>query len=158
MNKRVFAFNYVLRDKGGQILDQSDENHPLPFLEGMQQIIPGLESQVISMTEGDKKKVALPAKDAYGEVRADMVMKVPRKELNHIKLEIGAYLQLDLGSKSKVVRITEVGDEEVTLDGNHPLAGVDLEFEIEMVMVREATQEELTHGHAHGLHGHSHHH
>jgi len=158
MQKKVFAFNYILRDKAGQILDQSEANQPLPFLEGVQQIIPALEEELKLMNEGDKKTVSLAAKDAYGEIRHDMVIDVPKQELAHLNIQVGSFLQLDLGQSTKVVRVTQIGDEKITLDGNHPLAGVDLVFDVEMVMVREATQEEITHGHAHGLHGHAHHH
>ncbi|WP_413289789.1 FKBP-type peptidyl-prolyl cis-trans isomerase [Bdellovibrio sp. HCB337] len=158
MKRRVFAFNYVLKGADGQQLDASDAGEPLAFLEGTGQIIPKLEEEVISMKAGDKKNVKLAAKEAYGEPDPKMKMDVPKEELAHLKLEVGAFLQLNLGEQTKVVRVATIGDKVVTLDGNHPLAGVDLVFDIEMVAVREATAEELQHGHAHGAHGHGHHH
>ncbi len=155
---RVIAFNYVLKNTEGQILDQSETNQPLPFLEGKQQIIPALERVLSLMSEGDKKKISLTAAEAYGEFRPDMIMEVPKEELAHIKLELGAHLQLQLDKQMRVVKVTKMTDTHVTLDGNHPLAGVGLVFEVEIMLVRQATQEELQHGHVHGLHGHEKHH
>ena len=152
--KRVLAFNYVLKGPGGNILDASEKGQPLPFLEGAGQIIPKLEEEIKDLYEGDKKNVKLAAKDAYGEVRENMFMDVPKEELAHLpQLEIGAHLRLELGQGAHIVRISKISDTHVTLDGNHPLAGQDLEFDVEMVLVREATTEEVLHGHPHGLHG-----
>lgn len=158
MKPRVFAIHYVLTGIDGSVLDSSDENQPLPFLEGAGQIIPALEKQILHLKEGDKATVQLKAEDAYGLPQEKMVMDVPVKELAHIQgLQIGSFLKLDLGEQTQMVRVTNMSPETVTLDGNHPLAGQDLKFEIEMIMVREATEEEMHHGHAHGIHGHSHH-
>lgn len=153
--KRVLSFNYTLKDVNGQTLDASSEG-PLAFLEGTGQIIPALEAQIKDMTAGEKKNVKLKAVDAYGLVDEKMTMKVPKQELAHLKIEVGGFLQLNLGEQMKVVRIAAIADEEVILDGNHPLAGMDLEFDIEMVESRSATEEEVSHGHAHGPHGHHH--
>ncbi len=158
MKRRVFAFNYVLKGADGQTLDASDAGEPLAFLEGTGMIIPKLEEEVIKMKVGDKQTVKLAAKDAYGEPDPKMSMEVPKEELAHLKIELGAFLQLNLGEQTKVVRVANIGEKNVTLDGNHPLAGTDLVFDIDMVAIREATAEELQHGHAHGAHGHGHHH
>lgn len=158
MPARVIAFNYVLKNDKGETLDASEPNQPLPFLEGRQQIIPALERVLGLMNEGDKKEVKLTPEEAYGEFRADMIMEVPKEELAHIKIEIGSQLQLQLEKQVKVVKVTKITDTTVTLDGNHPLAGVPLVFDVEIMLIRPATQDELTHGHAHGLHGHAHHH
>ncbi|WP_413586138.1 FKBP-type peptidyl-prolyl cis-trans isomerase [Bdellovibrio sp. HCB274] len=157
--RRVLAFNYVLKGPDGKILDQSDKNQPLPFLEGAGQILPKLEEEIKGMKEGDKKNVKLSAADGYGEVRDNMFMEVPKEELAHLpQLEIGAHLRLELGNGQHIVRVSKITDTHVTLDGNHPLAGTPLEFDIEMALVREATAEEIQHGHPHGLHGDSGHH
>lgn len=156
--QRVIAFNYTLKNATGEVLDSSEPNQPMPFLEGRQQIIPALEEIISKLSEGDKKNISLSAKQAYGDFRADMIMEVPKEELSHIKLELGAHLQLQLEKQTRVVKVTKMTDTHVTLDGNHPLAGVDLVFDIEIVLIRQATAEEIRHGHAHGLHGHAHHH
>jgi FKBP-type peptidyl-prolyl cis-trans isomerase SlyD len=158
MKRRVLAFNYVLKGADGQTLDASDAGEPLAFLEGAGQILPKLEEQIKDMKAGEKKTVTLSASDAYGVPDAKMKMDVPKEELAHLKVELGSYLQLNLGEQTKVVRVAEITEKTVTLDGNHPLAGVDLTFDIEMSAVRDATAEEMQHGHAHGLHGHGHHH
>lgn len=155
---RVIAFNYVLKNSQGEQLDASEPNQPLPFLEGRQQIIPLLEAEILKMAEGDKKNISIKASEAYGDYRADMVMEVPKEEVAHLKVTVGSHLQLQLGEGMKVVKITKISDTHVTMDGNHPLAGVDLVFDIEVMLVREATVDEVLHGHAHGLHGHAHHH
>lgn len=158
MSRRVFAFNYVLKGPDGQILDASESGQPLPFLEGAQQIIPALEEKIVTLSEGGKLNVKIAAADAYGMPEEKMKMDVEKHELAHLAdLQVGAYLQLDLGEQVQVVKVTNMTDTHVTLDGNHPLAGVDLEFDVELVLVRDATLEELTHGHAHGIHGHAHH-
>lgn len=158
LQTRVIAFNYVLKNSQGDLLDASEPSQPLPFMEGKQQIIPALEAVIVKMNEGDKQNVKLAAKDAYGEFRTDMIMEVPKEELAHIKLELGSHLQLQLDQQIKIVKVAKMGDTHITLDGNHPLAGVDLVFDVEVVLIRQATAEELQHGHAHGLHGHAHHH
>ena len=155
---RVIAFNYVLKNKQGELLDASEPNQPMPFLVGHQQIIPALEKVLVGLVEGEKRNVQLTAQDAYGEFRDDMLMEVPKEELAHLKIEIGTHLQLQLQNQVRVVRVAKMSDTHVTLDGNHPLAGVDLVFDVEVVLIREATTEELEHGHVHGLHGQAHHH
>lgn len=158
MSKRVFAFNYVLKSAKGEVLDSSEKNQPLPFLEGSSQILPALEKEILTMAEGDKKMVKLSPEEAYGVPSEKMIMEVEKQELAHLTdLKIGSFLQLDLQNQTKVVRVTKISDTHVTLDGNHPLAGQALEFDIEIALVRPATQVELDHGHPHGLHGHSHH-
>lgn len=158
MNKRVYAFNYVLTGPNGDVIDSSEKGQPLPFLEGSGQIIPKLETEIKDMLEGDKKTVSINADEAYGMPDKSMVIQVPRSELGHIEgLAVGSFLQVQNNNQTQVFRVVTLTDDVVTLDGNHPLAGVDLKFDIEMVLVREATSEELAHGHPHGLHGHSHH-
>lgn len=153
--QRVLSFNYTLKDTQGQTLDESSDG-PLTFLTGIGQIIPKLEDELTGMLIGQKKVVNLKAAEAYGEPDPKMVMEVPKKDLQHLKIEVGAFLQLNLGQQMKVVRIAEIGEDNVKLDGNHPLAGVDLVFDVEMVESRIATAEEISHGHVHGPGGHHH--
>ena len=154
--KRVLAFNYVLKGPDGTVLDASEKGQPLPFLEGSGQIIPKLEEEIKGMNEGEKKVVKIAAADAYGEMRDNMFMDVPKEELAHLpQLELGAHLRLELGEGAQIVKVSKITDTHVTLDGNHPLAGQALEFDIEMVLIRDATTDEVLHGHPHGLHGNS---
>lgn len=155
MGRKVFQFNYTLRGMDGNVLDNSADA-PLSFLEGAGQIIPALEAEIIQMAPGDKRNVKLKAKDAYGLVDEKMKMDVDRSELAHLNLEIGTYLRLDLGEHTKIVRVAGLTESSVTLDGNHPLAGQDLDFDVELLSARDATTEEVSHGHAHGPGGHHH--
>ena len=155
---QVIAFTYTLKNSNGEVLDKSEPNQPMPFLEGRQQIIPALEAELVKMQEGDKKEIMLAAKDSYGDFRQDMIMEVPKEELAHLKLDMGAHLQLQMESQQRVVKVVKISDTHVTLDGNHPLAGVDLIFDVEIMLIREATADEVIHGHTHGLHGQAHHH
>ena len=153
--QRVISFNYTLKDASGQVIDSSFEG-PMSFLTGVGQIIPKLEEELKGMLIGQKKNVKLSAVDAYGQPDPKMTMDVPKAELAHLKIEVGSFLQLNLGQTMKVVRVVKISEDNVTLDGNHPLAGQDLEFDVELMNSREATAEEVSHGHAHGPGGHQH--
>lgn len=153
--QRVITFNYTLKNSEGQVIDSSHDG-PMSFLTGVGQIIPKLEEELKGMLIGQKKNVRLAAADAYGMPDPKMVMDVPKTDLAHLQIEEGTFLQLNLGQMLKVVRVSKINPETVTLDGNHPLAGQDLEFDVEMVNSREATAEEVSHGHAHGPGGHNH--
>jgi len=153
--QRVISFNYTLKGKDGDIIDSSFEG-PMSFLTGIGQIIPKLEEELMGMLVGQKKSVSLASTDAYGERDAKMLMQVPKAEMAHLQIDVGSFLQLNLGETLKVVQVVEIADSHVTLDGNHPLAGQDLEFDVELVDSRLATREEIAHGHAHGPGGHQH--
>lgn len=157
LNPRVVSFHYTLKDKDGQVLESSFGSDPLMFLEGVGQIIPGLEEAIKAMQAGDKKTVTVKAKDAYGEVEADMIVEVPRERLPKPDVAVGDRFHADAGDgHSQVVMVTKVTETHATIDGNHPLAGQDLTFEVEIDSTRNATDEEMKHGHAHGPGGHNH--
>lgn len=157
--QRVIGFHYTLTDKSGTTLDSSVGDEPLFFLEKSQQIIPGLEAVIALMNVGDKKKIEVKANDAYGEVNADLVVKVKRTQFPpDANLQVGDQFQANNDPHSPVFTIISLDAEEVTVDGNHPMAGKDLFFDVEITAIREATEEEVAHGHAHGSHGHDGHH
>lgn len=156
--KRVLTFHYELKDPAGQVLDTTEGEEPMSFLTGVGHIIPALETELLKLQVGEKKLVQLAAQDAYGLPQEKLIIQVPRADLSHLKLELGAYLQVQNGNSTKVVRIASMTEDSVSLDGNHPLAGQDLSFQVELVANRPATQEEEAHGHAHGLSGHEGHH
>ncbi len=156
--KRVIGFHYTLTDKSGTVLDSSIGDEPLYFLESSQQIIPGLEKVIALMNVGDKKKIEVLAADAYGDVNPELVVTVKRTQFPpDAQLTVGDQFQVNNDHHSPVFTIMKIESEEVTVDGNHPMAGKDLFFDVEIVGMREATAEEVTHGHAHGEHGHGHH-
>jgi len=156
---RVIAFHYTLKNPSGEVLDSSSGAEPLRFLEGAGQIIPGLESQLVILQVGDKRTIQVVAAQAYGDVDPSLMMEVPRARLGvERELEIGDQFSTrgPNGEPGGVFTVVKLEGENVTLDGNHPLAGVDLSFEIEIMSMRDATQTELSHGHAHDGAGHHH--
>lgn len=157
--KRVIGFHYTLTDKTGTVLDSSIGDEPLYFLENSQQIIPGLEKVIALLNVGDKRKVEVKAPEAYGDVNPELIVKVKRTQFPpDAQLTIGDQFQVNNDHHSPVFTIMSIDSEDVTVDGNHPMAGKDLFFDVEIVGVRPATQDEITHGHAHGASGQGHHH
>lgn len=152
---KVVYFHYTLRDDEQKVLDSSDGNDPLPYLHGHQNIVPGLESELEGLSVGDKKKVTVPPEQGYGERRDDAVQTVPVSELpDEIPREVGLQIFAEgPDGQHFPLWITAVTDETVTLDGNHPLAGKTLHFDVEITEVRAAEAEELEHGHVHGVGG-----
>lgn len=155
MNRNVITFHYTLRDTSGRVLDASIGGAPVSFLEGASQIVEGLEEGLRGLAAGVKAKIGVPAAKAYGERDESQVQRV-LKALLPVEGEIKAGDQFRAGSDAfaPIVTVRGVEGDELLLDANHPLAGVDLEFEVEVVAVREATEKELNHGHAHGADGH----
>lgn len=157
--KRVIGFHYTLTDKTGTVLDSSIGDEPLYFLENSHQIIPGLEKVISLMNVGDKRKIEVKAADAYGDVNPELVVKVKKTQFPpDADLQVGDQFQVNNDQHSPVFTIMMVDKDEVTVDGNHPMAGKDLFFDVEIIGMRPATQEEMSHGHAHGAQGHGHDH
>ena len=148
-NGKVVSFHYTLTNAQGDVLDQSQE-HPMPYLHGAGNIIPGLEKELAGKKVGDKLTVNVPAAEAYGEYDEQLVNDVPRN------IEAGMQFQADTPEGVQVITVKAVNGDLVTVDANHPLAGQDLNFDVEIVEVREATEEETAHGHVHGVGGHHH--
>lgn len=123
----------------GEVFDSSKDREPLEFTLGEGQLIPGFEKAVVGLAVGDSTKVDIPSQEAYGESREDLVINVPKDQLpDDVEPQIGMQLQVNQPDGQPIpVRITEVGDEELTLDANHPLAGEDLSFEIKLVEVAD---------------------
>ncbi len=155
-NTRVIEFNYILHDTLGEMIDQSEAGAPLAFLEGSGQIIPGLESVLLTMAKGDKREVHVKAEDAYGDRDETLVANVPLAELPTDQVKVGDMFRGGPEEEDPVMVVTAVQGDHVTLDANHPLAGKDLVFKVEITEIRTATKDELAHGHAHGAGGHHH--
>jgi FKBP-type peptidyl-prolyl cis-trans isomerase SlyD len=158
--QRVISFHYTLTDSEGEVIDTSrDSNAPFAYLEGMSQIIPGLERAMALLNVGDKRKIEVAAADAYGLMDEQLIVEVPKDKLPNTEgLEEGDQFQAN-GPNGEMLlfRVIEIAGETVKLDGNHPLAGEDLVFDVEVMGIRNATAEEIAHGHAHGEGGHHHH-
>ncbi len=153
---RVLSFHYTLTNGAGTTLDSSEGRGPLAFIEGAGQIIPGLEKELVALKSGAKKEIKVPAAEAYGLREEELIVKIPKSGLPVPEVKVGDRFSGGPDNQSPVFVVTTIQGEEVTLDGNHPLAGQDLTFNIEMKEIREATPEELQHGHAHGENGHHH--
>lgn len=151
----VVKIDYKLTVEG-ELLDSSGEDGPLEYLHGHQNIIPGLERELAGMKAGDSKQVSVAAVDGYGEIDDEAIIDVPREEFpENIPLDPGIELEItDQDGEIMLAKILEIGDEMVKLDSNHPLAGKVLEFDVKVVELREATDEEIAHGHVHSGHTH----
>ncbi len=149
----MISFNYKLTDKDQKILDASTEGHPLIFMTESGQIIPGLESVLMQMVSKEKKTVTILAKEGYGIYNQTLVYKVSRSKLPTTKINIGDVFEAGNGQSSSPVSVIHIENDEITLDGNHPLAGQDLTFEVEIIEKRRATVDEVAHGHVHGTGG-----
>ena len=136
----------------GEVFDSSEGRDPLTFLVGHKQMIPGFEREMLGATVGERREFTLDADDAYGMPSDDNVLKVPRGEFGDLELVAGMTLMSDSGPFT----VVEVGDDEVTADFNHKLAGESLTFSVEVVELRSATETELSHGHVHGPGGEHH--
>jgi FKBP-type peptidyl-prolyl cis-trans isomerase SlyD len=153
----VVSIHYTLKDDGGQVIDRSSPGDPLTYLHGHGQLISGLERQLEGRAAGEKLNVAIAAADGYGEYDKSLVQQVPRRALKGIaNIKVGMQLRAQSDDGARTVTVTRVAGDMVTLDGNHPLAGKNLNFDVEVAAVREATAEELAHGHVHGPGGHHH--
>jgi FKBP-type peptidyl-prolyl cis-trans isomerase SlyD len=153
---RVVSFHYTLTDAAGKVIDCSSGRTPLSYMEGSGQIIPGLEKQMTGLKKGDKKVLRVPAAEAYGERNEKKLIKVLREQLPSREVQVGDQFTGGEEPHAPVFVVTHLTEKEATLDGNHPLAGIDLTFDVELIDMREATAEEVSHGHAHGEDGHSH--
>jgi FKBP-type peptidyl-prolyl cis-trans isomerase SlyD len=153
----VVSIRYTLKDDAGAVLDSSGDE-AMSYLHGHGNLIPGLERELTGKVTGDRLSLAIAPGDAYGEHNGDLVQQVPRSALSGIEdLQPGMRLRAESSSGIRAVTVTQVAGDTVTLDANHPLAGMTLHFEVEVTAVRDASPEELSHGHVHGPDGHHHH-
>jgi len=154
---RVVRFHYTVSEAGQPPTESSkDRDEPLAILFGHGNIIPGLEKAMEGHEAGDTFTADVPATEAYGERRDGLGQRIPKKHFGDAKLEPGMQVVLNTNFGPRAVTVEKVGLTTVDVDLNHPMAGKDLHFDIEIVEVREATPEELEHGHVHGDGGHHH--
>lgn len=144
------SFHYTLTNNSGEQLDSSIGSEPLLYLHGAGNIIPGLEAALLGKQAGDKLNVSIEPEHAYGLIDENMVQVVSKKMFEGMDVEIGMQFHADVSYGSGVITITAIDGDDVTIDGNHPLAGEHLNFDVEVVDVRPATADEIAHGHIHG--------
>jgi FKBP-type peptidyl-prolyl cis-trans isomerase SlyD len=156
-NNMAVSIHYTLTNDAGEVLDSSIGQDTLVYLHGTGNIISGLESAITGKVVGDKFNVHIAPEDAYGEIYDDRVQIISRDMFEGIDdIQVGMQFHADVSHGPGVVTVVAVDGENVTIDGNHPLAGVALTFDVEVVDVRPASAEEIAHGHVHGVGGHHH--
>lgn len=155
--RTVASFNYTLTNDAGEIIDSSEGRSPLAYLHGAGNIVPGLEKEMAGRKAGDRFDVVVAPEEGYGQPNPMLVQTVPREAFQGVDtIEVGMEFQAQTPQGPLSVVVSKVDAGNVTVDGNHPLAGKTLHFAIEVTEVRDASVEELAHGHVHGPGGHHH--
>jgi|TARA_B110000483_G_scaffold70401_3_gene87924 FKBP-type peptidyl-prolyl cis-trans isomerase SlyD len=154
----IVSFHYQLSEVGGAALEQTDRSEPAIYLHGHSNILPAMEKAFTGKKAGDAFRIELSPAEAYGELQPDRQQRVPTKHLVQAKQKLrrGQIVQVNTAKGPFDARVIKVGRFNVDIDSSHPLAGMSLSFDIEIVDIREATEDELTHKHAHGPGGHQH--
>lgn len=153
----VVSLDYTLKNNAGEVLDSSQGREPLVYLHGVGALIPGLENEIDGMEKGQTKIVVVQPEHAYGVKSDDLLHVVPKSGFQgDEEMQVGMQVQLETEQGPAIATISKIDGEDVTLDLNHPLAGEVLTFDISIADVREATSEEISHGHVHGPGGHHH--
>lgn len=150
---KVASIHYTLTDNDGNVLDSSAGREPLTFIQGIGNLIAGMEEGLEGKTKGEKFNLKVSPEKGYGVKDDALTQKVPRSTFGTQEVKVGMQFQTNQGG---VVTVTHVGLAEITVDANHPLAGVELNFAVEVLEIRNATDEEISHGHVHGPGGHHH--
>ena len=155
--EKVVEIHYTLKNNDGKIIDSSEGQAPLMFLQGFGNIIPGLEKALEGKQKGDKVDVVIPPEEAYGVRQIDLIQKAPLSAFeDSSQIKVGAQFQMYGEHGPVIATVTAVDVDGAILDLNHPLAGETLHFNVSVETVRDALPEELAHGHAHGPDGHHH--
>jgi FKBP-type peptidyl-prolyl cis-trans isomerase SlyD len=145
------SIHYTLTNDDGEVLDSSIGDEALVYLHGGGNIISGLEKVLHGKVAGDKFNVRIAPEEAYGELRVEMIQVISRDMFEGIDaIEVGMQFHADVSSGPGVVTVVNIEEDDITIDGNHPLAGLALTFDVEVIDVRAATEEEAAHGHIHG--------
>ena len=156
-DQKVVVLHYTLTDNEGKLIDKSDDGS-FAYLHGARNIIPGLENALSGKAAGDELKVSIPPEEGYGQRDENMLQEVPKSMFeDDSQIAVGSQFHAQgPNGEMLVVTVMEVNDDNVVVDGNHPLAGVELNFDVMVVEVRDASEEEIEHGHVHGPGGHHH--
>lgn len=154
---KVATIDYTLTDEDQNVIDTSEGSEPLSYIHGTGSIIPGLEQALNGKGPGESLEVTVPPSEAYGERDSNLMKVVPKDRFEHPEeIEVGMQFHSHDDDGAHIVTVVDVSGDNITIDGNHPLAGMTLNFAVKIVDVRDATSEELNHGHVHGPGGHDH--
>ncbi len=156
-NDKVVLMNYTLTNDNGDVIDSSEGQEPLAYIQGYQNIIPGLEKEMSGKKVGDKFKAVVQPEEGYGKFNPALIQVVKREMFKGVEeLDLGMQFQAQLEDGAILMTITKIDGDDITIDGNHALADQILTFDVEVMEVRDATAEELEHKHVHGAGGHHH--
>ena len=150
-NNSVVSMHYKLTDNEGNVIDTSEGEEPLTYLHGVGNIIPGLEKELVGKIENDALTVKVQPAEGYGEIMEELIESVPKvafQGVDNIEVGMSFEAQNPNGDMQRIV-VKKIEDDMVTVDANHPLAGIELNFDVTIISVREATEEEVAHGHVH---------
>ena len=144
---KVATFDFTVTSESGETLDSSKESGPFSYVHGIGYLVPGLESAMEGKSSGERFSITIPPAQGYGEWDEGLLQVIPKSVFDKVEdLQVGHQIQIEDPNGTRIVSVTEIDEDGVTLDGNHPLAGVTLNFDIAIVDVRDATEEELLHG------------
>jgi FKBP-type peptidyl-prolyl cis-trans isomerase SlyD len=154
--RTAVTIEYTLKDDSGKVVDSSEGKKPLTYLHGLGNLVPGLEKALEGKAAGESLEVTLSAEEGYGHRDETLIRKLPVRKLADKNPQPGRRTRAQFEDGYRFALVTAVSGDYATVDGNHPLAGMALHFAVKVVSVREATADELEHGHAHGEGGHKH--
>jgi FKBP-type peptidyl-prolyl cis-trans isomerase SlyD len=157
VKEKVVSIHYTLTGDDGRVIDSSEGREPLAYLHGAKNIVPGLERALEGKEAGEDIAVTVPPEEGYGQRNDELVQPVPKSNFPEgVDPQLGMQFQAQTAAGPRLVRVVEVEEETVVIDANHPLAGKSLNFNVSVVDIRDATPEELQHGHVHEPGGHQH--
>lgn len=148
-NNTVVTLHYAVKDSEDNLIDSSYDSEPLQFIQGSNFLIEGLQAALTGHEKGDSFEVNVAAEDAYGPRIDGLVQSLGKEMFEGFDVQVGMQLRATTDDGEQTVIVVDISDDTVTVDGNHPLAGIDLSFDVEVLEVREATEEEIAHGHVH---------
>lgn len=155
--QKVVFIHYTLTNDDGEVIDSSEGHAPLAYIHGEGNIIPGLENALLGKAAGERIKVSIPPEEGYGLRDETLIQAVPREAFHGVdEILPGMQFHTETHDGGQLVTVVDVQGDSIILDGNHPMSGQHLNFDVEVTEVREATAEELAHGHVHGPGGHHH--
>lgn len=154
---KVAIIDYTLTDEDENVIDTSEGSEPLTYVHGTGSIIPGLEEALNGKSPGDSIEVSVPPAQGYGERDDSLLKVVPKDRFEHAEdIEVGMQFHSHDDQGASIITVVDISGDNITVDGNHPLAGMTLNFAVKVVDVRDASEEEISHGHVHGPGGHEH--
>lgn len=157
-DNHVVTLHYTVKTSDGDVIDSSSENEPLAFIQGTHYMIPGIEDVLYGKAKGEQFSLTVEPEKAYGHRQDELVQEVPSSMFEGMDVEVGMSFRATTDAGEQSVIIIDKTDTTVTVDGNHPLSGIPLAFDVEIIDVREATADEISHGHVHGEGGCGHKH